>query len=170
MPKKSSTARGAAQRNKPRVQKSFELVRESAAQVADEAGQEFDVVDLDDESEEVAVSVPTMAAPEAKKTTRAATQAALTTATQHNSTDVAEREELPETPALAASAAPKGSAAAKLAARRHAAQKAQQRASASLITAEHYTYVRKDLIFIAILALIMFAIIVTLHFVPGIGY
>jgi len=67
------------------------------------------------------------------------------------------------------SAAPKGSAAARLAARRQAAQKAQQRAAASLITAEHYAYVRKDLVFIAILAAIMFAAIIILHFVPGIG-
>jgi len=63
------------------------------------------------------------------------------------------------------STAPKGSAAAKLAARRNAAQKAQQRSAASLITAEHFSYVRKDLITIAILAVVMFAIIVTLYFV-----
>jgi hypothetical protein len=64
--------------------------------------------------------------------------------------------------------APKGSAASRLAARRQA-QKGQQRPAATLITAEHYSYVRKDLIFIAILALVMFSIIIILHFVPAIG-
>jgi len=48
-------------------------------------------------------------------------------------------------------------------------QKAQQRAAATLITAEHYAYVRRDLMFIAILAVIMFSAIIILHFVPGIG-
>jgi hypothetical protein len=65
--------------------------------------------------------------------------------------------------------ASQGSAATRLAARRQAAQKTPQRSSATLITPEHYSYVRKDLIFIAILALIMFSVIIILHFVPGIG-
>ena len=72
-------------------------------------------------------------------------------------------------PTPEASTPPKGSAAARLAARRQANQKAQQRAAASLITAEHFVYVRKDLRFIAILAVIMFSAIIILHFVPGIG-
>jgi hypothetical protein len=62
-----------------------------------------------------------------------------------------------------------GSAATRLAARRQTTQKTPQRSSAPLITAEHYSYVRKDLIFIAILAAIMFSVIIILHFVPGIG-
>jgi len=62
----------------------------------------------------------------------------------------------------------KASASERLAARRQAAQKAQ-RASTTLITAEHYGYVRRDLIYIAILALIMFAVLIGLHFVPAIG-
>ena len=41
--------------------------------------------------------------------------------------------------------------------------------NASLITAEHYAYVRRDLIYILILAIIMFSAIVILHFVPAIG-
>ena len=57
----------------------------------------------------------------------------------------------------------------RLAARRQTAQKTSQRSPAALITAEHYSYVRKDLIFIAILAVIMFSVIIILHFVPGIG-
>jgi hypothetical protein len=39
-------------------------------------------------------------------------------------------------------AAPKGSAAARMAARRQAARKAQQRSPATLITAEHFAYVK----------------------------
>ena len=65
-------------------------------------------------------------------------------------------------------AAPK-SASARLAARRQAIQKTQQRAPALMISAENYKYVRKDLIFIAILAAIMFSAIIILHFVPAIG-
>ncbi len=63
--------------------------------------------------------------------------------------------------------APK-SASARLAARRQVAQKTQ-RSATTLITAEHYSYVRKDLLFIAILAIIMFSAIIILHFVPAIG-
>lgn len=55
------------------------------------------------------------------------------------------------------------------AARRQTGQRAQPRAASSLISPEHFAYVRKDLIFIAILAIIMFSIIIILHFVPAIG-
>jgi hypothetical protein len=60
--------------------------------------------------------------------------------------------------------APKTSASARLAARRQASQKAQ-RSTATLITSEHYRYVRNDLIYIAILAAIMFSILIVLFFV-----
>jgi hypothetical protein len=61
----------------------------------------------------------------------------------------------------AASTAPsKGSAAAKLAARRQAAANKAQRNAAVLITPEHFSYVQKDLITVAILAVIMIAIII----------
>jgi hypothetical protein len=60
--------------------------------------------------------------------------------------------------------APKTSASARLAARRQSAQKTQ-RSTATLITAEHYRYVRNDLIYIAILAAIMFSILIVLFFV-----
>jgi len=60
--------------------------------------------------------------------------------------------------------APKTSASAHLAARRQSAQKTQ-RSTATLITAEHYRYVRNDLIYIAILAAIMFSILIVLFFV-----
>ena len=58
----------------------------------------------------------------------------------------------------------KTSASARLAARRQASQKTQ-RSTATLITAEHYRYVRNDLIYIAILAAIMFSILIVLFFV-----
>jgi hypothetical protein len=75
-----------------------------------------------------------------------------------------------EPSAVSAPAVPlatKGSASARLAARKNAQR--TQRNQASLITAEHYFYVRRDLIFIAILAAIMFAVIIILYFVPAIG-
>ncbi|MFL5694528.1 MAG: hypothetical protein ACJ795_22260 [Ktedonobacteraceae bacterium] len=167
MPKKSTTARGGAQRNKPKVQKSFELVRESKGQSVDEQVIEEENTGDAEEASEAAVAVTTMEAPEPKKTVRGSTKLA---AQEKKSESSAETKVLPETPPTeSVSTVPKGSAAAKLAARRQAAQKSQQRAAATLITAEHYTYVRKDLMFILILAIIMLAIIVALHFVPGIG-
>ncbi len=66
-----------------------------------------------------------------------------------------------------AASAPK-SAAARMAARRQAAQRAQ-RPQASLIVAENYGYVRHDLIFILVLAILMFSAIIIMHFIPAIG-
>ena len=60
--------------------------------------------------------------------------------------------------------APK-SASARLAARRQATLKAQQRVGATLITPEHFGYVRRDLITIAVLAFIMFIAIIVLYYV-----
>jgi hypothetical protein len=60
--------------------------------------------------------------------------------------------------------APKTSASARLAARRQSTQKTQ-RSTATLITADHYRYVRNDLIYIAILAAVMFSILIVLFFV-----
>lgn len=65
-----------------------------------------------------------------------------------------------------AGSVPKGSASSRLADRR----RTQVRSAVGLVTAEHYAYVRKDLIFIAILAIILFAAIIVLRFVPGIGF
>ena len=56
------------------------------------------------------------------------------------------------------------STSTRFAARRQASQKSQ-RSTATLITAEHYRYVRNDLIYIAILAAIMFSILIVLFFV-----
>ncbi len=156
MPKKTATTRGGAQRNKPRVkvQKSFELVR----QVSDEQEQEQEPEAVSS-AEPTAVSVSTMVAPEIKENKSKSKRVASSEVEQSESTSS-------DTGTVTA---PKGSAAARLAARRHGVQKAQQRAAATLITAEHYAYVRRDLVFIAILAVIMFSAIIILHFVPGIG-
>lgn len=170
MPKKSATARGGAQRNKAKVQKSFELVRPGT--VADE--QEIEAVSGDElvdttETENVSsVETPVeMVKPQAPKPFAVKSREATTSVV--NKVEESVVPVAPAVPVAATTAAPKGSAAAKLAARRQANLKAQQRAAASLITAEHFVYVRKDLRFIAILAAIMFAVIIILHFVPGIG-
>ena len=158
MPKKTVTARGGAQRNKPRVraQKSIELVR----QPSDERGQEQEPEqETVSHVEPTAVSVSTMAAPEVKES-KSKSKSSVTSETRQSESTSSDS---------SVAAAPKGSAASRLAARRQASQRAQQRNAATLITAEHYTYVRKDLVFIAILAAIMFSAIIILHFVPGIG-
>src|SRR5260370_25120172 len=80
-------------------------------------------------------------------------------------TATASENEKDDTKSVATTAtAPKTSASARLAARRQASQKTQ-RSTVTLITAEHYRYVRKDLIYIAILAAFMFSILIVLFFV-----
>jgi len=160
MPKKTVTTRGGAQRNKPRVkvQKSFELVRQVSDEPAQEPEQEQEPEAVSS-PEPTAVSVSTMAAPEIKENKSKSKRVASSEVKQSESTSS-------DTGTVTA---PKGGAAARLAARRHGVQRAQQRAAAALINAEHYAYVRKDLVFIAILAVIMFSAIIILHFVPGIG-
>jgi cobalamin biosynthesis Mg chelatase CobN len=143
MPKKTPAARGGAQRNRPKVQKNIELVRQvSSTEQEPETSTSADLA---------FPSVTAVAAPPE---------------TRQSETKPAESNVSP----TATSSAPKGSAAARLASRRQGTQKAQQRAAATLVTAEHYAYVRRDLIFIAILAAIMFAVIIILRFVPGIGF
>ena len=156
MPKKTAYSRSGAQRSKTR-QKSFELVRPSAERkelATAESNEEADVVDAEhaeivttevqeeEEEEEVAEVKEQAGRRESAKATISAPVA---------------------TPP--ASSTPK-SASARLAARRQAAQKTQ-RSSAHLIVAENYAYVRKDLIFILILAIIMFSAIIALHFILG---
>lgn len=163
MPKKSAAVRTGAQRNKPKVQKSFELVRPASN----------DRVEPETVASDALVTVADVSAieeegtkPQALKQPVAKSRAVTSSASSAVSTT-----KVPEavSPTPEVSTPPKGSAAARLVARRQANQKAQQRAAASLITAEHFVYVRKDLRFIAILAIIMFAAIIILHFVPGIG-
>jgi hypothetical protein len=134
MAKKTAHTRSIAQRNKPKTQKSIELVRQTSTEkeIEGESG-------LEDESNGVAISTATATTSENEK--------------EEDKKSVA-----------ATATAPKTSASARLAARRQASQKTQ-RSTATLITAEHYRYVRNDLIYIAILAAIMFSILIVLFFV-----
>lgn len=145
MPKKTAHTRSTAQRNKPKAQKSIELVRptSTSTSTSTETVTEKEVeVNNGPEPVNNGAATPAVAAP----------------------TPVSVR----ENESTKAAATHNASAVERLAARRQAGQKAQ-RSSATLITAEHYSYVRKDLIFIAILAIILFGIIIGLHFVPAIG-
>lgn len=186
MPKKSTTVRGGAQRNKPKVQKNFELVKPQATSSTDVT----DLIDSTDEQEVVAngedevTTSDVSASPSevevetpveepkprvTKQPERKTRETSLAIAAPVEVKKATSTSPAPAASTTPASTAPKGSAAGRLAARRQAMQKVQQRAAASLITAEHYSYVRRDLRFIAILAAIMFAAIIILHFVPGIG-
>lgn len=168
MPKKTANARGNAQRNRAKLQKNVQLVRPNAAaprnQRESELREEVEetptattlVAEVEEESsEQVEPSPP----PSRRRRARASAEA-------------------PAPPAVDASAVPDipdpttpRSASERMAARRQqqAAQKTQQRQAPTLVTVEHYSYVRRDLIFIAILAIIMFSALIILHFVPAIG-
>lgn len=135
MQKKSASVRNAAQRNKTKAQKSFELVRPASEVTTEEA-------EAEQSAEKSSVKVATAPATEKR---------------------VVEEQQEQETPV---STTVKGSASARLAARRQATQRAQ-RSAASLVTAEHFSYVRKDLITIAVLASIMFIAIVVLYIMYG---
>lgn len=143
MPKKTTYSRNTAQRTKPK-QKSFELVRpvsdENVLETVEDSG-ELEATDVETLEPEVAE------APEEKASPKRVSSTAAT--------------------ATVVGSAPK-SASARIAARRQARQpKTQQRSAANMVLAENYSYVRKDLLFILILAIIMLAIIVVLHFVIG---
>jgi cobalamin biosynthesis Mg chelatase CobN len=151
MPKKTTYSRNTAQRAKPK-QKSFELVRPvSDDNVLEtvENSEELEATDVETLESEVEETPEQESSPKRVSSKAAATAAATATVT---------------------SSAPK-SASARIAARRQARQgtqpKTQQRSAANMVLAENYSYVRKDLLFILILAIIMFAIIVVLHFVIG---
>jgi CHASE3 domain sensor protein len=139
MPKKSSAARNAAQRQRPKAQKSVELVRPATSEP-------------EVQTEE---STPAVATRSATATATTEKIAEKTTATEQAQTKTTT--ELPKA----------SSASARLAARRQATQRTQQRNASNLITPEHFAYVRKDLIFIAILAVIMIAAIIILYFTVG---
>ena len=179
MPKKTAHTRSSVQqRRKPKAQKSFELVRPASA--------ENEIENNDDNTDKpgsVGVATSTVSAPSPKrvktttpsirseKSTAASPESEKSKAQKTEKTPVLENVEDGE-PAEAVeetlpAPTPNSSAAARLAARRQAVQKAQR--SVSLISAENYTYVRRDLLIIAILAIIMFSAIIILHFVPAIG-
>jgi hypothetical protein len=153
MPKKSSTARSGAQRNRPRVQRNFELVRPTSAE---------------EQEPEVSTSTELAAANVPTASVATATPVATVESSQGQKEKGRKENAASSTP-VSTSTEAKASTASRPAVRRQVAQKVQQRTPASLITPEHYAYVRKDLIFIAILAAIMFSVIIILHFVPGIG-
>jgi hypothetical protein len=185
MPKKSA-ARAGAQRAKTRSQKGFELVLPASAAPAAPAESDETSQDVQETQDVQDIPVQKTASAKLSKASSVADRSKAKAATVEKPTSVettkseqrtitaASADETEEegngAAAVATVAPPKGgSAAARLAARRNAAQRNAQRANA-LITPEHYQYVRHDLMLIAILALIMFAVIIGLHFVPGIGY
>ncbi len=169
MPKKATPARSGVQRTKPKSQKSFELVRpvtevqEREIEETSERVEEpvlvkstFEGVATNEPASELA-AFPTVPQRKAKSSSVVATKVApVETITPKTPAEV----EIPVVPA-------KGSASARLAARKNSQR--SPRNPATLITAEHYSYVRRDLAFIAILAAIMFIAIIVLYFVPGIG-
>ncbi len=178
MPKK--TTRSGAQRNRPKVQKNVSLVRPNAGMVTEETETQVNQVEVEETQLEGESSAEESRGGTATATaTTTATPASTTTTGRRKSrtgradamvapAPATEVNESKGSEAVADMAAPKGSASARLAARRQN-QRSQQRIAPTLITAEHYSYVRKDLIYIAILATLMFATIIILHFLPGIG-
>jgi len=150
MPKKTANSRGGAARNRPRPQKSVQLVRPASTEAES-------AIETDEEEVGGAVATTTAApASTAKKTARPVVEAPAPSVSSVSRIED-EAVQAPRT------------ASARMAARRQAAQKVQARQSPDLITAEHYSYVRKDLIFIAVLALLMLTTLIVLHFVPAIG-
>jgi hypothetical protein len=178
MPKKSA-ARSAAQRNKPRVQKSIQLVRQSVEEREPVVEQDVDTTSEVDkfptDEERTPASAPTAVALDTvSEGTKNVVDGIPLASSGAREGSVRKKAPVqlatPDTESQEVSTVSgKGTAASRLAARRQSVQKVQQRTTANLITAEHYAYVRKDLVIIAILALIMFAVIVGLHFVPAIG-
>jgi len=189
MPKKATPARSGVQRTKPKTQKSFELVR-PVSQVQEreieETSESVDETTLVESTRETSSTInpsselaalPTVPQKKAKASSAATEEfETLPTVPQKKAkassaaTEVAPVETVtPKAPAAVEMpvAAAKGSALARLAARKNTQR--SQRSQAALITAEHYSYVRRDLAFIAVLAAIMFIAIIVLYFVPGIG-
>lgn len=167
MPKKSVATRSGAQRQKPRAQKSFELVRPQVEERDDEIqlGAVPAAKERDDETQLGAVpaaqSITTVPAAPKPRESRQSGRTAKST-----STATVVTEPVVETKS---EGAPKVSASTRMAARRQATQRTQQRSSATLITAEHFAYVRRDLVIIATLAVLMFAAIIVLYFAFGRG-
>lgn len=188
MPKKNA----AHSRNRSRSQqKHFEVVRPAAvkappeeiesqeaapaADVAEESQDTAPVVEQEPQPTSNGIASHTRSSTASRRARarngRAATVESITAPKQAVKEEVAEPVVVEEKESSNGNGAlPKGSATARLAERRKAAQQAQKKSGAALITPEHYAYVRRDLMIIAILAIIMFSVIIILHFVPGIGY
>jgi hypothetical protein len=174
MPKKPANARGNAQRNRTKAQRSVQLVRANAAAaknpgniteneeieeertsaVATSVAPAIDT-EVDEETVEEVEATPSPA-PEVVKSARdtKASKATKEPATPKTSTA--------DTLPVSTHSAPR-SASARMAARRQQQQSAvKTRQAANLVTAEHYAYVRRDLILIAVLACIMFGTLIVL--------
>jgi predicted RND superfamily exporter protein len=161
MPKKAGATRTGASRNRAKAQKSFEVVRP--------AGEPQETVESpEDIREELPVKVSeTRTAKSTTATTAVQAPEKVETATEANTNEKVETATEANTNEKVASA-PKGSAAAKLAARRQATQRAaQQRNAATLITAEHFAYVKRDMVTIGVLASVMIVAILVLYFTIG---
>jgi cobalamin biosynthesis Mg chelatase CobN len=183
MPKRSSSGRSGSQRQKTRAQKGIELVRpiseEDKAETVEEKSQVKESVATATATSEEEISKPESPQPDREAATRAKPVEI------RKSKSVSEHEPEADSRARAGSSSKKsssststltsttpetvsskaGSASARLAARRQATQRTPR--TVSLITAEHFSYVRRDLIFIGILAVIMVAAIIILYFVLG---
>ena len=159
MPKKTASTRSGASRNRPKPQKSIQLVQPNAPVT------ENDIPEDESSAEETTLSTPTSKATVATTATVSKSEVATTKKTASESATPKK-----EPAAADTTDASRSSAAARLAARRQNPQKQQQVSrGANLITVEHYAYVKRDLIYILILAIIMFSAIIILHFVPAIG-
>jgi len=164
MPKKTASARGGASRNKPKAQKSIQLVHTNAAISEKEMPQDEGSIE-----EETTFVAPQVKATAASTATVSKTEIATGKKSGGESGTSQAQKVVEETTETAS----KGSPAARPPAHRQnqgqTVLKPVAPRNASLITAEHYAYVRRDLIYILILAIIMFSAIVILHFVPAIG-
>ena len=168
MPKKATSARSGVQRTKPKTQKSFELVRPVSE--TQERENEETITTEEPTTVESVGTVPSAAVEAPTELAALPTVPKKKVRSSSVATEIAPVETVtPKAPAAVEEVpvAAKGSASARLAARKNTQR--SQRNAASLITAEHYSYVRRDLAFIAILAVIMFIAIIVLYFVPGIG-
>ncbi len=170
MPKKT----GNAQRTRNRSQKSVQLVRPAAtpttaAESKSETREEVEAT-ANTSPAITLVAEAEQEITEGDEVTEIAEVAAASPAPVSAKRAKASREAAVSAPATSPATSTPRSASARMAARRQqqVAQKSQRQAP-SMITAEHYSYVRRDLIFIAILAIVMFSALIVLHFVPAIG-
>lgn len=159
MPKKAATTHSRVQRNKPKVQKSIELVRSERVETTEAKDESSTVLAVDALVDGEAQAQPLR--DEGLTKAGGPGQARPLRRDKPSGNEVLTKiEERQNTPAP-------GSASARLAARRQAAQRLQQRSAATLITSEHFAYVRQDLIKIAIFAVFMFTAIIVLYFMLG---
>lgn len=157
MPKKVSSARGSSQRQRAKAQKSIELVRP----VTPEGPQIEESTPTEQEETPVAV-----AEPKSRRRTRRGRREAATSILDNGEKEDVEETQKEEAAEEVVPATPRG-AAARIAARRQATQRAQQRSAQSLISPEHFAYVSRDLATIGVLAVLMLTIIIVLYFTIG---